>query len=108
MPSAMKTLWRNLRQPFENALWAQRRLAEYKSRTRTLEETVDWAMHFGGGGHMTVRTLQIPSEITRLARVVSELEPKTILEIGTARGGTLLIWASLASERVISCDLLRR
>jgi predicted O-methyltransferase YrrM len=105
MPSALKTLWRNLRQPF-NALWARRRLAEYKSRPRTLEETVEWAMHFGGGGHMTVRTLQIPSEITRLARMVAELEPKVILEIGTARGGTLLIWSSLASERVVSCDLL--
>lgn len=105
MASALKKLWRSVRQPF-NAMWGKRRLAEYHAKPRTLEETVEWAMHFGGGGYMTVRTLQMPSEITRLAKMVRDLEPKIILEIGTARGGTLLIWSSLASERVISCDLL--
>ncbi|OGI44360.1 MAG: hypothetical protein A2150_04830 [Candidatus Muproteobacteria bacterium RBG_16_64_11] len=62
-------------------------------------------MHFGGGGYFTVKTLQIPAEITALARTVAQLQPKIILEIGTARGGTLLIWSRLASEKVISCDL---
>lgn len=49
--------------------------------------------------------MQIPAEITALARAAAALEPRTILEIGTARGGTLLIWSSLATQRVISCDL---
>jgi cephalosporin hydroxylase len=43
-----------------------------------------------------------------LAKAVAALEPRTILEIGTARGGTLMIWSSLASEKVISCDLVHR
>ena len=100
----MKTLSRRLRQPF-NSLYAMRRLKEYHSKERTLEEVVDWAMNFGGGGFMTVKTLQIPSEITQLAKAVQAIQPKIIVEIGTARGGTSLIWSYLASERVISCDL---
>ena len=63
-------------------------------------------MHFGGGGWMRVKTLQIPSEISRLAEAVAAIEPRVILEIGTASGGTALIWAALARERVISCDLI--
>ena len=104
MGKALKTLSRALRIPF-NRRFAFKRLREYHSRPRSLAETVDWAMNFGGGGYLTVKTLQIPSEITALARAVQALAPKIILEIGTARGGTLLIWSSIASEKVITCDL---
>ena len=104
MKSALKQLSRTLRQPF-NARYAFRRLDEYHSRSRSLEEVIDWAMNFGGGGYMRVKTMQIPAEITALARAVEALKPKIILEIGTARGGTSLIWSYLASDRVISCDL---
>ena len=100
----LKQLSRTLRIPF-NRHRAFNRLKEFHSRPRSLEETVHWAMNFGGGGFFTVKTLQIPSEITALARAVEALKPRNILEIGTARGGTLLIWASLASRKVISCDL---
>lgn len=62
-------------------------------------------MNFGGGGYYRIKTLQIPSEITALAKAVRELAPKVIVEIGTASGGTLLIWSSIATETVISCDL---
>lgn len=62
-------------------------------------------MNFGGGGYFRIKTLQIRSEITALAKAVEEIKPKIILEIGTARGGTLLIWSSIASQKVISCDM---
>ena len=104
MQRPFKSLSRSLRQPF-NRLYAQRRLREYHSQKRTLDEVVDWAMNFGGGGYMAVKTLQIPGEITRLAQAVQAIKPKIIVEIGTARGGTLLIWSYLASKRVIACDL---
>ncbi len=104
MQRPFKSLSRSLRQPF-NRLYARRRLRQYHSRERSLEEVVDWAMHFGGYGYMTVQTLQIPSEITQLAKAVQAIKPKIIVEIGTARGGTLLIWSYLASQRVITCDL---
>lgn len=51
------------------------------------------------------RRSRVPFEILSLARRVQELKPRVILEIGTARGGTLLIWSRIASESVISCDL---
>lgn len=104
MSGFLKTLSRQLRQPF-NSLYAHRRLKEYHSKSRSLEEVVDWAMNFGGGGYMTVKTLQIPTEITQLAKAVQAIKPKIIVEIGTARGGTSLIWSYLASQRVITCDL---
>ena len=102
--SKIKHLSRVLRQPF-NARYAFRRLEEYHAKPRTLDEVVDWAMNFGGNGYMRVKTLQIPSEITRLAQAVQAIKPRIILEIGTASGGTSLIWSYIASERVITCDL---
>ena len=104
MTSVIKQFSRRLRIPFDRRA-AFDRLAEYHAEPRSLEETVQWAMTFGGKGLFRINTLQIPQEITALARAVSALEPKLILEIGTARAGTLLIWTSLASEEVITCDL---
>lgn len=92
-----------LRAPFDRRQ-AFRRLRQYHARPRTLEEVVAWAADFGGRKGFAVKMGQISSEITQLARAVAALRPRTILEIGTGRGGTLLLWSSLASERVISCD----
>jgi cephalosporin hydroxylase len=107
MPKTLKELSRTLRIPFSRFL-AFRRLKQYHARPRTLEETVDWAIRFGRYGYFTIHTLQKRPEIVALANAVAALNPKIILEIGTARGGTLLIWSSLASQQVISCDLVHR
>lgn len=107
MPRTLKELSRALRVPFSR-LFAFRRLKQYHAQPRSLDETVDWAMTFGRYGYFTIHTLQKRSEILALADAVAKLKPRTILEIGTARGGTLLIWSSLASEKVISCDLVHR
>lgn len=107
MRKALKELSRTLRIPFSRFL-AFRRLKQYHARPRSLEETVDWAMSFGRYGYLTIHTLQKRSEILALATAVAALKPKVVLEIGTARGGTLLIWSSLASQQVISCDLVHR
>lgn len=104
MNAVFKKLSRALRHPF-NARYAFKRLKDYHAQSRNLDEVVDWAMNFGGGGYMRIKTLQIPSEITRLAQAVQAIEPRIILEIGAASGGTALIWSTLASERVITCDL---
>lgn len=102
-----KEISRTLRIPF-NRYFAFRRLNQYHAKPRSLEETIDWAMNFGRYGYFTISTLQMRSEILALSRAVAELKPRLILEIGTARGGTSLIWSSLASEKVITCDLLHR
>jgi cephalosporin hydroxylase len=107
MPKALKELSRILRIPFSRYL-AFRRLSKYHATTHSIEETVDWAMRFGRYGYFTIHTMQKHSEIVALAKAVAALKPKIVLEIGTARGGTLLIWSSIASEKVITCDLNHR
>ena len=59
MGKPLKTLGRTLRIPY-NRRFAFQRLREYHSQPRSLVETVDWAMNFGGGGYLKVKTLQIP------------------------------------------------
>jgi cephalosporin hydroxylase len=107
MANALKEWSRTLRIPI-NRFFAFRRLRQYQAAPRTLEETVDWAMSFGRYGYFTIHTLQKRSEIISLAKAVAALKPKNILEIGTARGGTLLIWSSLATGKVVTCDLVHR
>lgn len=101
---SLKEFTRILRIPL-HLLHARCRLAKFHQRARSIEETVEWAMNFGGKGRFKVKAVQIPSEIVCLAQVVVELRPGNILEIGTARAGTLFIWSQLASKRVVSCDL---
>jgi predicted O-methyltransferase YrrM len=50
---------------------------------------------------------QIKEEFLALARLVEQRRPRTLLEIGTAEGGTLFAHARLAHEeaRIISIDL---
>jgi cephalosporin hydroxylase len=107
MTRKLKELSRTLRIPF-NRFFAFRKLRQFHAKPRNLEETIDWAMNFGRYGYFTISTLQMRSEILGLANAVAALKPRLILEIGTARGGTLLIWSSLASEKVITCDLVHR
>jgi predicted O-methyltransferase YrrM len=84
--------------------YALRRIAEYHRSPRSLEEIIHWGMDFGCKGFYKIRAQQLESEISRLAQFVAALTPKNILEIGTGSGGTLVIWAALASHQVISCD----
>ncbi|MDX1593662.1 MAG: class I SAM-dependent methyltransferase [Gammaproteobacteria bacterium] len=104
MISTLRDMRRRMLAPYHRAD-AVRRLIEYHAHERSLEQVVDWAMNFGGSGYYRIKSLQIRDEILGLARRVRDLEPRLILEIGTARAGTLLIWSSLAREEVISCDL---
>lgn len=103
--SIFKKLTRAVRSPVDRNK-TLRRLRQYHAERRSLEEVVDWALDFqGGGGLYRIKTLQKRSEILSLAAKVEELAPKIILEIGTERGGTLFIWSAIASEKAISCDL---
>ena len=55
----------------------------------------------------SMKPAQIPYEITKLLEILSDVKPKTILEIGTARGGTLFLFAQAADPEatIISIDL---
>lgn len=54
-----------------------------------------------------IKPLQIEGELANLVRDVRELNPSNVLEIGTARGGTLFLWARLAKQNatIVSIDL---
>jgi cephalosporin hydroxylase len=77
----------------------------FHEKGRTVEEVVRFARSLPGKGFFKIRAMQVRSELLRLAGAVAALEPRVILEIGTARGGTLFVWAQIAGDRVISCDL---
>ena len=55
----------------------------------------------------TLETAQVPSEFHRFASIIAELKPKSVLEIGTNKGGSLCVLARLASSdaTIISLDL---
>jgi predicted O-methyltransferase YrrM len=54
-----------------------------------------------------LRPLQVPSELHRFAEIVFALRPKTLVEIGTSRGGTLCVLSRLADPHatIVSVDL---
>jgi predicted O-methyltransferase YrrM len=55
---------------------------------------------------VSIRPLQVKSEITSLCRITRELSPKVIVEIGTANGGTLFLSTRVADpKRIVSVDL---
>jgi len=54
-----------------------------------------------------IKPSQVKEEICALLRLLKNLKPGVILEIGTARGGTLFLWTYIASNdaTIISIDL---
>lgn len=104
MSISLKYVYRALRLPW-NRRSAFRQLHKFHSRPRTVDEIVDWALRFPSYGLMRVDSIQKRSEILALTEAVAALKPRRVLEIGTARGGTLFIWSQITSEKVISCDL---
>ena len=58
-------------------------------------------------GDSSLRALQIDEELANLVRDVRKLNPGAVLEIGTAKGGTLFLWARLArpDATIVSIDL---
>lgn len=102
--SRSKALRRRLSAPFHRMI-AFRQLQALHDRNPSLDDVIDQGMRFGRG-HYQVHMLQVRSEISSLAREVEKLRPEVILEIGTSRGGTALIWAHLAQSRLITCDIL--
>jgi cephalosporin hydroxylase len=68
------------------------------------EEAFDFSWNFYNG---LIRPTQIKEEFVELLKIFKELNPKYILEIGTAHGGTLFNFCKLAQDdaTIISIDL---
>jgi predicted O-methyltransferase YrrM len=61
----------------------------------------------GKGYFKKIEPRQNSVEIEKLYNTVCDLKPETVLEIGTARGGTLYLWAQAATDNaiIVSVDL---
>ena len=83
------------------ALWRVPREVEKVSNA---EAVVGFMFDKLGG---LIKPIQMRWEITELARIVEQLHPSTVLEIGTANGGTLFAFARLAARdaTLVSVDL---
>jgi len=68
----------------------------------TAESLLDTVFRYRG-----VNPIQVRSELLEFARLVQELRPKALLEIGTRKGGTFFVMCRLADPKasVISIDL---
>jgi len=68
----------------------------------TPERLVDFSLNCPA-----IRPVQTRSELVEYAHLVAEMRPKTVLEIGTFRGGTLFVHSRLASPdaTLVSIDL---
>ena len=81
-------------------------LAKIKSlnRENTLNESLNFAFSEAAG---LIKPYQVRSEISEALKSMYTIRPKAILEIGTARGGTLFLLCRIASEDaiIISIDL---
>ncbi len=73
-------------------------------RQTTVENIVDFSFNTDGG---LLMLSQVRSEIISLADLVGQHKPKVVVEIGTAHGGTLVIWCHQATPdaTIISIDL---
>jgi len=75
------------------------------------ESMVKLAYSFGQNSLLlrpfTIKPSQIYTEILSLAKIIHDLRPKTLLEIGTASGGSLFLFCQVAEPDaiVISVDL---
>jgi predicted O-methyltransferase YrrM len=60
-----------------------------------------------GGKYGILEPMQVKSEISDLLDIIEKNKPSSILEIGTANGGTLLLFTKLSSKdaQIISIDL---
>ena len=84
--------------------YANWRLPKDVRKSYTAEDAIHYGIdHFWG----FISSTQVHSEIVSLGKIVEQLRPKTVVEIGTSKGGTLFIWARLASKEahLVSIDM---
>ena len=84
-------------------------IAELTKRSKncvTLDECIDFVNKFSFEGH-SIKPLQIKIEIKLLLEILNELKPKTVLEIGSANGGTLFLFSRISPTNgtIITIDL---
>jgi predicted O-methyltransferase YrrM len=82
------------------------RLKKASLRCRTIKDLVDLTYSLRLG-RLNIRPAQVKEEIFALLQLIARARPETILEIGTATGGTLFLFcrAARSNATLISIDL---
>jgi predicted O-methyltransferase YrrM len=76
------------------------------SEPESVDRWIDITEKFcGKGWFANMAAWQVRSEFEGMIRLVREVKPARIMEIGTAKGATLLCWCRIATKQVISVDL---
>jgi predicted O-methyltransferase YrrM len=98
----LRAVWDDARA--RQAAAAARRRAAALPRDAGADAVVDFILAEGTGG---IEAWQVDEEFRALARLVERRRPRTVLEIGTADGGTLFAHARLAHHEalIVSIDL---
>jgi cephalosporin hydroxylase len=101
-----------VRRPIRNLLASRHFAASVAEFQRLLPKEVRpqklWDLtrtYRGRGWFRDLSAWQVESEYCQLVEFVAQQRPRVILEIGTAKGGTLLAWSRIAIELVISIDM---
>jgi predicted O-methyltransferase YrrM len=81
-------------------------LREASAKAKSVDEIVKLVREFNYL-HIRIAPSQIKSEITSLLNLLAENPPKTILEIGTNKGGTFFLFSKIATPdaTLLSLDL---
>jgi len=84
----------------------QLRDLEYRLPSKEARFAVPFAFK-GDRTFRSMKALQTPEEIEAVYRQVVDLQPRRVLEIGTAKGGTLYLWCQAAANdaTIVSIDL---
>ncbi len=71
-----------------------------RAHPSTLEEALEFASNFEYAG-VRIQPMQVQSELRSFLQLVSREPPRAVLEIGTGRGGTLFLFASVAQPDAV-------
>jgi predicted O-methyltransferase YrrM len=82
-------------------------VVEQMKRTGPIEDVDDLVKRAARGYWNAITPIQNPREIRELLEIIKRARPKSLLEIGTASGGTLFLLTRVAAPdaRIVSVDL---
>jgi cephalosporin hydroxylase len=84
-----------------------RELRDYQSAENGLSDIIDTAYDYRGyGAYRSIEPMQVREELWDFAKAAADIDPETVCEIGTARGGSYYVWSRyLDATNYVSIDL---
>lgn len=86
----------------------KKEIETFQDEGSDVNRVLDYAQDFEGyGRYRSIAPMQVDSEICTLVKILQEEQPDTLMEIGTAQGGTLFLWTQAlpSVSQFISLDL---